>query len=343
MTRKRIEALSRERERERVAGPSHIFHNIISVENLLLSWQEFLRGKRKRKDVADFSVNFMDNIMELHRELAEKTYSHGGYQSFKINDPKPRDIHKAIVRDRLVHHAIYRILYLYFDRKFIFDSYSCRLNKGTHKAINRFCEFNRIVSKNNSRTSWVLKCDIRKFFASIDHGILKTILAKHIKDEGVLWLMGQIIDSFHTKHWKGVGLPLGNLTSQLLVNIYMNEFDHFVKRELKIEYYIRYADDFVVLSPDKKLLETLVLLIGPFLFSNLALELHPNKLFIKTLASGMDFLGWVNFSKHRVLRTSTKKRMIKRIKSSPKLETRMSYLGLLRHGNTFKIRKKLYN
>ncbi len=104
------------------------YEDIVSVENLLLAWGEFLKGKRNRKDLQEFQFNLMDNILSLHQELAEKTYWHGGYRAFKINDPKPRDIHKASVRDRLIHHAIYRILYPYFDRKFIFDSYSCRVS-----------------------------------------------------------------------------------------------------------------------------------------------------------------------------------------------------------------------
>jgi len=307
------------------------------MENLLVSWQEFLRGKRKRQDVAEFSVNFMDNIVKIRNELLLKTYAHGGYQAFKINDPKPRDIHKANVYDRLVHRAIYRILYPYFDRKFIFDSYSCRNKKSTHRAICRLVDFSRKVSKNNTRNCWILKCDIRKFFANIDHKILKSILAKNIGDADVLWLLAQIIDSFNSAGKNDVGLPLGNLTSQLLVNIYMNEFDHFMKRKLKVKYYIRYADDFVIFSENKNYLEELVGKISEYLESNLSLSLHPDKLFIKTLNSGVDFLGWVNFSDHRVLRTATKKRMMRRIEENPEEATVNSYLGMLKHGNARKL------
>lgn len=331
----RIEALSR--ERERVKRLRHIYNDIISFENLLFSWREFLCGKRKRKDVAKFSLNFLDNIITLSRELKEKTYRHGGYQAFKINDPKPRDIHKASVRDRLVHHAVYRILYSYFDKKFIFDSYSCRVDKGTHRAINRLRNFAYVVSKNNTCTCWVLKCDIRKFFANIDHGILKNILARHIGDKNILWLLAQVIDSFHAEKKSSIGLPLGNLTSQLLVNIYMNEFDQFAKRELKAEYYIRYADDFVILHKNKKYLENLIPKISEFLKNNLKLFLHPDKVSIETLASGVDFLGWINFPHHRTLRTSTKRRMLKKLKRKNSLKNTVSYLGLLSHGNTHKL------
>jgi hypothetical protein len=137
------------------------------------------------------------------------------------------------------------------------------------------------------------------------------------------------------------GLPLGNLTSQLLVNIYMNEFDQFVKRKLKVKYYIRYADDFVVLSEDKKYLQTILEKMEEFLENKLKLQMHPDKVYIKTIASGVDFLGWVQFPEHRVLRTSTKRRMLKNVKNNPKPETIQSYLGLLKHGNAYELSKHL--
>ncbi len=317
------------------------YEKIISIENLLVSWREFLRGKKKRKDVIEFSLHLTDHVLLLHQELKNKTYRHGPYRAFKINDPKPRDIHKASVRDRLVHHAIYRILYPYFDKKFIFDSYSCRLEKGTHKAIIRFRNFAQKVSLNNKRTIWILKGDIRKFFASIDHAILKSLFKKYIFDENILWLLNQLICSFHTKDKINTGLPLGNLTSQLFVNIYMNEFDQFVKRKLQIKRYIRYADDFVVFSDNKLYLEQLIPRLSEFLKNKLKLTLHPNKLFIKTLTAGVDFLGWVNFPRHLILRTSTKQRMFKRLKIAHSKETLASYVGLLSHGNTYGLLKKI--
>lgn len=337
MIRFKIEALL-ERERERVNGFRHKYNDIISCENLLVSWREFLRGKRKRKDVEEFSVNFIDNINFLHQELADGTYNHGGYCAFKINDPKQRDIHKASVRDRLVHHAIHRILYPHFDNKFIYHSYSSRLSKGTHRAIYRFLKFYRKVSKNNTQICWILKCDIKKFFDNIDHEILLDILKKNIADPDIICLLERIIYSFSKT--SGKGLPLGNLTSQLFVNIYMNEFDQFVKRYLKARYYIRFADDFVILSPDKSWLDELIFKIADFLSENLKLELHPGKISIRTIASGVDFLGWVNFPEFRVLRTVTRRRMLKRIKIN-KPESLNSYLGLLKHGSTHKIKKGL--
>ncbi len=314
----------------------HSFENIISVENLLEAWREFLAGKRMKRDVQEFSLCLMDNIFQLHHELTHNTYKHGGYQAFSISDPKPRNIHKAAVRDRLLHHAIYRILYPFFNKVFIADSYSCRLDKGTHKALNRFKEFSCKVSKNNTQTCWVLKCDIRKFFANIDQGILMEVLEKYIPEKNTLNLLKEIIGSFSSTK-AGVGLPLGNLTSQLLVNIYMNEFDQFVKHKLKVKYYVRYADDFIVFSSDKKYLEGLLDTIGKFLSERLKLELHPGKVSIETLASGIDFLGWVHFPDHRTLRTATKKRMMRGIRARAVPETLTSYEGLLKHGNTKKL------
>lgn len=317
------------------------FEKIISIENLILAWEEFVKGKRSRKDVQEFQLHLMDNILFLCQDLKNKVYIHGGYHAFNISDPKPRNIHKATVRDRLLHHTIYRMLYPYFDKKFIHDSYSCRINKGTHKAMDRFQYFFRKVSKNNTKTCWVLKCDIKKFFASVDHNILKEILSKSLFDKDILWLLGQVIDSFQSTNSAiaenvDCGLPLGNLTSQLLVNIYMNEFDQYIKRELKVKYYIRYADDFVILSEDKEYLNNLLRYIVVNLKEKLKLELHPDKVFIKTIASGVDFLGWVHFPKHRVLRRSTKRRVIKNLKANKDNSMVASYKGLMSHGNTHK-------
>lgn len=315
---------------------THKFEDIISVENLLEAWKEFLHGKRKRHDVQEFSLHLMDNIIALHKELCNQTYKHGAYQAFNINDPKPRNIHKAVVRDRLLHHAIYRVIYPFFDRIFITDSYSCRLNKGTHKAVNRFRKFAYKVSKNNTKTCWILKCDIKKFFTSIDHYTLNKILKEYILDEQIFYLLNQIIDSFYSTK-SGIGLPLGNLTSQLLVNIYMNNFDRFVKHSLKAKYYIRYADDFVIISENRIWLESIIPKIDYFLNKLLKLTLHPDKVHIKTLASGVDFLGWVHFSDHRILRTTTKRRMLKKLEVNDRREVLSSYLGLLKYGNTYRL------
>ena len=248
----------------------------------------------------------------------------------------------AEVGDRVLHRAAYRILYPFFDTKFIFDSYSCRLDKGTHRAILRFADFGKSSSFNHTKTIWILKGDIKKCFASIDQKILFEILKEHIKDTDILILLRTIIKSFSI----GVvykGLPLGNVTSQLLVNVYLNEFDQFVKHTLKVKYYIRYADDFVFFSQDKDELKNIVPAITNFLSEKLKLTIHPQKIFIKTLASGVDFLGWVHFPYHRTLRTATKWRMFRRLEESQKEETLSSYLGMLGWGNAEKLRDKILN
>jgi RNA-directed DNA polymerase len=315
----------------------HSYDSIISVENLLEAWREFIQGKRGRKDVQIFHMNLMDNILQLHQDLIDKIYRHGTYEAFTISDPKPRNIHKATVRDRLLHHAIYRQLYLLYDDLFVHDSFSCRNNKGTHKALDRFTKMARQVSVNHAKTVWVLKCDVQKFFASIDHEVLFSILTKRIRDLRMVDLLKEIVGSFNSGQI-GKGLPLGNLTSQLLVNIYLDEFDQYVKRQLKIKNYIRYADDYVLLSRDRnELVKTLSYMIV-FLREELKLKLHSDKVSISTFASGVDFLGWVHLPYTRVLRTITKHRMLRNcVGLDRNSATVRSYRGLLKYGDTYEL------
>ncbi len=327
----------------------HKFEDIISVENLLLAWGEFINGKSKKVDVQEFSLRLMDNIFDLHYDLANLAYKHNVYQAFSINDPKPRIIHKASVRDRLLHHAIHRLLYPFFDKTFISGSFSCRENKGTHRAIVQFRFFSQKVSQNNTKACWILKGDIKKFFASVAHNILLDILRAYIPDQKIIWLSQEIISSFNSGQI-GKGLPLGNLTSQLFANIYLNKFDQFVKHKLKLKHYIRYADDFVVFSRNKNFLENQVPLIRNFLRENLKLAIHPQKIFIKTLVSGIDFLGYISFPQHRILRIKTKKRMFAKLKVKKEQmmigeltpvsfnQALQSYLGILQHCNGYKLR-----
>jgi len=309
---------------------------------LLVAWKEFAKGKRKKLDVQEFQYRLMDNILELHRELKAGTYHHGEYQHFKISDPKPRDIHKASVRDRIVHHALYRQLYPFFARTFIADSYSCQKGKGTHKAMDRFRAYAHKVSQNHTRTCYVLKCDIRKFFASIDQRALLSIVERYVTDAHIVALIKNVVESFNSGVL-GKGLPLGNLTSQLFVNIYMNEFDQYAKHTLKAKHYVRYADDFVFLSQDREWLVSLLPRIATYLSEKLALELHPNKVSIQTFSSGIDFLGWVHFSDHHVLRTVTKRKMLRvLLEKADTEEVVMSYRGLLSHGNTVKLKTRVF-
>jgi len=241
--------------------------------------------------------------------------------------------------DRVLHHAVFKALYHIFDKTFIFDSYSSRDEKGTHRAVNRLQEFFFKVSKNNTRTCFVLKCDIKKFFDSVDQEILITLIKKRVYDTSFMWLLEEIIKSFSR------GIPLGNVTSQIFANIYLNELDQFIKHTLKIRYYIRYCDDFVILSDKRIFLEEIVLQINEFLKINLKLLLHPNKIIIKKYHQGIDFLGYVSFPYHRILRTKTKNRMFKKIEIKIGEESfdqsLQSYFGILKHCNSYKLGKKV--
>ena len=328
-----------------------LFHNVVSFSNLLQAWKEFKRCKTKKTDVAEFEFDLEDNLFSLHRELINKTYKPTKYQAFFVHDPKRRHIHKAIVLDRVLNQAIFRILYPIFDEHFIFDSYSSRVKKGTHKASRRLFIALRKESKNWKQPVFVLKCDIRKFFDCINHQILFELIKKKIYDADTLWLIDLILESF--EKCPSIGLPLGNVTSQLFANIYLNELDQFIKHKLKIKHYFRYADDFVLISKDENLLMFYKKEIESFLKQNLKLELHPGKVFIRKLKRGIDFVGYVILPNATILRTKTKKRILKKLKKAQKeflvreiseskfQQIKASYFGILKHCRSNKIERKI--
>lgn len=323
------------------------YQDIITIENLFQAWYEFRKGKRKKVDVQLFERNLEDNLFELQKNLQNKTYRHGIYQEFYVNDPKRRHIHKAGVCDRVVHHLLYKYLYELFDKTFIYDSYSCRIDKGTHRGVKRLKYFARKVSKNYTKPCWALKFDVKKFFASIEHKILLHLLARKVEDPNIIWLIKEVVDSFHSDKGAGYGIPLGNLTSQVFANVYMNELDQFIKDQLKVKYYLRYADDFVILSRNKMLLESCVIPIEEFLKANLNLELHPSKIIFRKLSWGIDFLGYITLPYYRLPRTNTKKRVFKKLKQkidSPNFsQSTLSYLGYLSHANSYALIQDLKN
>lgn len=243
-----------------------------------------------------------------------------------------------------MHQALFRVLYKVFDKHFIYDSCSSRNDKGTHKGITRLNSAIQKVSKNWKKTVWVLKCDVRKFFDSIDHSILRELILQKVDDKDIFWLIDIIFASFEKE--KGKGLPLGNVTSQLFANIYLNELDQFVKHKLKAKHYFRYCDDFVIVHEDKKYLENAIIEITKFLKNNLQLELHPNKVEIRKVSQGVDFLGYVILPHAIVLRTKTKRRISRKIKEGANLYNKKqiskesflamitSYLGVFSHSRS---------
>jgi len=315
------------------------FNTIISVENLLDAWREFKRGKTKKSDVMAFDFHLEHHILQLHHQLKNKTYTPEPYTAFFVCDPKLRHVHKASVRDRVVHQAIYRQLYHVFDPQFIHDSYSCRVGKGTHAGVQRLEYFSRKASGNFRRPIWYLKCDVSRFFDSIDHVILKQKLASNIINQDTLLLCNTIIDSFSKLPEKG--LPLGNVTSQLFANVYLHTFDHFMKHDMKIKYYLRYCDDFVILHHDRTYLEKLLSQAQHFLTKHLGLTIHPRKITLKKFTQGIDFLGYVTFPHYRIIRTRTRQRMIRKLKKHSDEAILQSYLGIAKHAHAYRVKKIL--
>lgn len=311
------------------------FSHMTSIKALFMAWRKFSRGKGSRQDVQLFRRNLTKYIHLLHAELSQGSYQHGSYQPFTICDPKQRSIHKASVRDRLVHQAVVSALEPLFDKQFIHDSYSCRLNKGTHAGVRRLRSFLRKASRNNTKTVYVLKCDVRKFFDSVDHAVLLELIERRVGDPQAIELVRIILASFSRR--PGKGLPLGNVTSQLFANVYMHEFDFFVKQRLREKYYIRYCDDFIIIHEDKRHLAALVQVIADFLQSRLLLQLHPHKVSVRSYHQGIDFLGYVLKPQATLIRSKTRLRMLKR--ATP--HNIHSYLGVCSHANSHTLRRTL--
>lgn len=320
------------------------YSTLISIENIFQAWSGFRKGKGTKRDVQILERHLEDNIFDLHNKLKNKTYKHSTYKDFYVNDPKRRHIHKSNASDRVLHHLLYRHLYEIFDKKFIYDSYSCRKGKGTHKAVIRLEKLTRIVSRNYTRECWALKLDIKKFFDSIDHNFLKVLIHRSVKDKDINKLIDEVIDSFHSEVGESNGIPLGNLTSQIFANIYLNELDQFVKRTLKVKYYLRYADDFIILDSDRRHLDTYLNSINEYVQNSLKLELHPKKIIISKLTWGIDFCGYIVLPRYTLPRTKTKRRIFKKIsKFHAGEQSLQSYLGYLSHANTHNTSQSLKN
>jgi RNA-directed DNA polymerase len=279
-----------------------VYDLLCSWDNLLLAFHKAAKGKRGLQPAATFEYRLEDNLIELQQELVDHTYRPGPYSSFHIHEPKRRLISAAPFRDRVVHHALCNVIEPLFERSFIRDSYANRVGKGTHRALDGCQQFAR-------RYPYVLQCDVRQFFPSIDHAILRDVLARKIGDAQVMWLVDQILASGvgvlseeYDMAWfpgddllaagRPRGLPIGNLTSQFWANCYLNRFDHFVKRELRCPAYLRYVDDFLLFGDDKRRLWSWKSAIRERL-AQLRLTVHEQQAQVRSTGEGIPFLGFV--------------------------------------------------
>ncbi|MGH7493050.1 MAG: reverse transcriptase domain-containing protein [bacterium] len=282
----------------------NLFTNIVAFENLWSAAQSAAQGKREQPNVLHFFHKLEENLWRLQEELACQSYRPGEYSTFHIYEPKPRMISAASFRDRVVHHALINVIGPLFERSFIFDSYANRLGKGTHRAIRRFQHFLRDFR-------YCLKCDLRKYFPSIDHAILKALIRRRVADGRTLWLIDAIIDGSNlqeplltyfsgddlfTPLQRRRGLPIGNLTSQFFANVYLNPLDHFVKEILLCLAYLRYVDDFVLFANSKAELLAWQTYLSAFL-EDYRLQLHTRRCYIFPTRRAASFLG------QRILRT----------------------------------------
>ena len=293
---------------------NNFYEKIASYNNLNLAYEKARINKSKKDYVIDFEKNLNINIKSLRTELLLNYYQPMPLKTFILRDPKTRKISKSDFRDRVIHHALVNVIEPIFDKTFIYDSCANRKGKGTSFAIKRFEKFQRKVTKNYSSGGYCFKADIKHYFQEVNHDILISIIKRKIKDERVIWLIKKIIKNVPVGRVGGEtekGMPLGNLTSQFFANVYLNELDYFIKHELKVKYYIRYVDDFVILHSSKEQLESWKNKIQEFLKDNLKLELHLNKSKIIPLSKGIDFVGFRNFYHFKLLR----KRNIKNMKS----------------------------
>lgn len=342
----------------------HLFEQITDYENLYIAYLNASKNKRFRNEVLEFSNNLEENLIEIQNELLYKTYKVGRYREFYVHEPKKRLIMALPFKDRVVQWAIYQVINPLFNKQFIHDSYACRKDKGVQKAADRLQYWSRKLVR-GCKKPYYLKLDISKYFYRIDHDVLMKILGRKIKDKDLMWLLDLIINSddkkfgvplgdhgFEEDRIEGIGMPIGNLTSQLFANLYLNELDQYAKHEMHLHYYIKYMDDVIILHQDKRELRTILEEIDIFLKQELKLQLN-NKTAIRPIKTGVEFVGYRIWPTHRKLRKSTVKKMKSRFKYLKKAfkrgeidaeqirPTLMSYLGMMKHANCYRLKKKL--
>jgi RNA-directed DNA polymerase len=341
----------------------HLYPQIASFANLERAWRKARKGKRSKLAVAAFEFDAEGELLQLQRELEDKSYRPGPYRSFIIHDPKKRKISAAPFRDRVVHHALCNVLEPIYERKFIHDSYANRLGKGSHRALDRAQSFAR-------RYRYVLKCDVETFFPAVDHRCLRQILGKHILCPDTCWLIDQIIDSgagvlndqYRMRWFPGDdllsplrprGLPIGNQTSQFWANVYLNPMDHFVKRDLGCTAFCRYVDDFLLFHDRKETLHAWRRAIEEFLVS-LRLTIHPDKSVVFPVNSGIPFLGFILYRDRRRLKIGNVRAFLRRFRGQRRdirqgratwemvKPSFVSWNAHAAHGDTWRLRGRLY-
>lgn len=313
-----------EYERKTSVSKKHdnLFEKIIDPANVDDAYKKTQKAKLKYKISAlQFSENLTVNLEALRQRVASGRYKPGDYHSFMVYEPKERLIFAPCFEDKIVQHMINNVLREIYEPCFIYDSYACIRNKGTQACVGRINSFQRMAKWEYGENAYIVKADISKFFYSIDREILKRLLRKKIKCKGTLWLLDSIIDSSPGE----IGLPLGNLTSQLLANIYLNHLDQYCKRVLCVKFYVRYADDIVMIARDKQCAKDMLDMVRSFANESLKLSLHPEKSRVFPLLV-VNAIGFKNFGTHKLLRNDCKKKVKRKIKAMPRLiiEGRMS-------------------
>lgn len=295
------------------------------------AWQKFRSGKSEKFDVKSFERHLEDNLFSLYEAVLNGKYQHSGYSHFTVYDSKKRDIYKAKVGDRVIHQVIYDHLVKLFEPIFIADSYSSRLDKGAHRAINVFRYFLKLAGGD----CYVLKCDIKKYFENIDHETLMILIAEKVKEERIMAIIRSIVRGFESGI--GRGIPLGNVTSQIFANIYLHPLDIFVKKNLLARFYVRYNDDFVIIDQNQARLKENLEKIKDFLAEYLFLEIPDSKAVIRKNKWGIDWLGYVILPNCVLLRDKTKAKIFSNLRP----ENLSSKLGVLKHCNSYNLMQKL--
>ena len=312
------------------------YDGLFSLDNMFSAWNIFRRGKTRKKDVMDFEMHLEDNIFLLYEEVNNDMYHHLPYTYFEIFDNKKRDIYKAEVRDRIIHQIIYDYLLYCFEPAFISDSYASRMNKGQYKALNTFRYFIKLASSAH-KGCYVLKCDVRKYFDTVDQSVLFNIIKEKVTCEKILKIIKEVLSSYHSFTSPQKGIPLGNITSQVFANIYLNTLDYYVKKELKCRFYVRYNDDFVIIFENSKHIITTRDNIICFVKNKLLLDIPIEKTSIRKISWGVDFLGFVVLPHAILLRDKTKNKIYAHINR----RNMHSYLSLLKHCNAYNLKTKI--